>query len=140
MDNAPTANSNRPVKSGGVYTALDGINNALNNKLNGEYWTVLATDAPSTLQTINTYNGRKLSDYKFLIFIIGNGSLNPRNSIILPTNVFTSGTTNVYLYAHGSGEIVEVDIYYNDDTSVKMRQDLNTGNPFTAYITIYGVD
>ena len=114
------------------------VNDLLNGKLNSSYWTVFSNTAPTTQQVMNTYNNRKFSDYDLLIFMIGNGSVNIRNALVVPTDVFKSGDS-VYIYAHGSNQVVEVDITYKSDTSINIKQDINTGNPFTPYIRIYGI-
>ena len=132
MDNAPTAQSTKPAKSGGIY-------NAINEKLNKEYWTLFSDWAPTSEQVMNTYINRKFSDYNILIFVIGSNNVNTRNTIIVPREVFTYTNESVYIFAHGSNQIVEVDIKYNDDTSIKIQQDVTAGNPFNPYIRIYGI-
>lgn len=115
------------------------VANALGGKLNKEYWTLFSDFAPASEQVKNTYINRKFSDYEILIFVIGADNVNTRNTIIVPREVFANANESIYIFAHGSGQIVEVDIKYNDDTSIKIHQDVTTGNPFTPYIRIYGI-
>lgn len=112
---------------------------ALGGKLNKAYWTLFSDWAPTSEQVKNTYNNRKFSDYDILIIVIGANNTNIRNTIILPRAVFADANESVYIFAHGSNQIVEVDIKYNSDTSIKIQQDVATGNPFTPYIRIYGM-
>ena len=112
---------------------------ALNEKLNKGYWTLFSDWAPTSEQVMNTYDNRKFSDYNILIFVIGSNDINTRNTIILPREVFVNANGSVYIFAHGSNQLVEVDIKYNNDTSIKIHQDVATGNPFTPYIRIYGI-
>ena len=111
----------------------------MNGKLNTEYWTLFSDWAPTSEQVKNTYNNRKFSDYDILIIVIGANNINTRNAIVLPRSVFADANESIYIFAHGSNQIVEVDIKYNDDTSIKIQQDVATGNPFTPYIRIYGI-
>lgn len=115
------------------------VDNLLNDKLEANYWTLFSSLAPSAQTVMSTYEKRKFSDYTFLIFLIGSGSINSRNCVVIPSTLFRSGNESVYLYAHGSGMVAEVDITCESDTSINIKQDLNTGNPFTPYIRIYGI-
>ena len=73
------------------------------------------------VETVNTYNSRKISDYTFLTFIIGDDSLNHRGVVTIPAAFFSQSNEKVYVYAH-SGSNRENDsgitIQYNSDTSV----------------------
>ena len=112
---------------------------SLKEKLNKEYWTLFSDWAPASEQVMNTYNNQKFSDYSILIFVIGSNDINTRNTVVLPREVFEDINGSIYIFAHGSNQIVEVDIKYNDDTSIKIQQDVASGNPFTPYIRIYGI-
>lgn len=112
---------------------------ALKEKLNKEYWTLFSDWAPASEQVMNTYNNQKFSDYSILIFVIGSNNVNTRNTVVLPREVFEDINGSIYIFAHGSNQIVEVAIKYNDDTSIKIWQDVASGNPFTPYIRIYGI-
>ena len=135
--NAMPVNS---VTSGNMHSVTsNAVAISLKEKLNKEYWTLFSDWAPVSEQVMNTYINRKFSDYNILIFVIGANNVNIRNTIILPREVFANTNESVYIFAHGSNQIVEVDIRYNDDTSIKIQQDVASGNPFTPYIRIYGI-
>ena len=128
------------VTSGNMHSVTsNAVAISLKEKLNKEYWTLFSDWAPTSEQVMNTYNNRKFSDYSILIFVIGSNNVNTRNTVVLPREVFEDINGSIYIFAHGSNQIVEVDIKYNNDTSIKIQQDVASGNPFTPYIRIYGI-
>lgn len=79
---------------------------------------VLKTTLSGTT-TVSTYNGRKLSDYKLLLFSIGtNDSI--RETTIIPSNTFNSYSVHVSAnHNTGLSQISGVQFIYVDDTHIR---------------------
>lgn len=90
------------------------------------------------VETVNTYNSRKISDYTLLTFIIGDDSLNHRGVVTIPSAFFSQANEKVYVYAH-SGSNLENDsgitIQYNSDTSVYVAL---TGQKLLTHFMLLG--
>ena len=85
---------------------------------------LIVTTATSTNTSVNTYNSRKFSDTRLLVFGLrdSNTTSNIRNTVIIPTSYWSSGRV-VYVYAnHGTNaeNVSGVRFEYVSDTSVKI--------------------
>lgn len=98
---------------------------------------ILGRTITSTATVYGTYNSRKLSDYRYLMFTMGVGN-SIRATSYIDRGVF-AGYGELYITApHGSGysQISGVIIRYNDDTSIKMNTD---GSGALNYVQVIGI-
>ena len=151
FDNTPTADSDNPVKSSGLVNSVpvdsvtaDNMHSVTSNAVaraissNGQSQSlILGTDITSTQAVYGTYNSRKLSDYRYLMFLMGvSGSI--RGTAFIDRGVFAR-IGELYITApHGNNysQIGGIVIRYNDDTSFKMNTD---GSNLLTYIEVIGV-
>lgn len=95
------------------------------NRLITPYSLVLAADASSdTTQTFNTYDSRKFSDYRLLVFFLYESASNKtlvRNTLVLPGSVWESGKSVQIIQNHGASleNVSGVQITYSSDTQVR---------------------
>ena len=83
----------------------------------------------NTTHTVNSVNDRKISDYDYLLAVVGNHS---RGTMILPTRIFA--TKAMYIGFMYAGSLKEVDVTYVSDTSVTITSvQINEG------INVYGI-
>lgn len=85
---------------------------------------ITAKNATSTNTQYDTYNGRKFSDYRLLLFMLYNSSTDKsiiRTTVVVPTAYWESGKQVILTAHHGTalGNLSGVTITYNSDTSVK---------------------
>ena len=105
---------------------------------------ILGGDATSTTQSFSTYNGRKFSDYRMLVFYLYNSNSDKsqiRNCIMLPRSAWTSGKNLFLLQNHGvnMANISGIMFTYDSDTSIKAVLQGNgslTGFSIEAYMNI----
>lgn len=105
---------------------------------------IIGADATSTQQSFNTYNGRKFSDYRMLVFYLFNSNSDKsqiRNCIMLPQSAWTSGKSLFLLQNHGvnMANISGIMFTYDSDTSIKAMLQGNgllTGFMIEAYMNI----
>lgn len=109
-----------PLDHGIVDNLLNTVNNQatqinmLNSKVN--YDTLInLQQITSSYVTRNTYNSRKFSDYKMLVFTPYENNW-AKASCIVPAFVFENATGIDIRYYHG-GNLIEVDIKRTSDTS-----------------------
>lgn len=112
---------------GGVEVATASQINTLNTKIahiDARQSLITGADATSTTQSFNTYNSRKFSDYRLLVFYLYNSNSDKsqiRNCIMLPQSAWTSGKSLFLLQNHGvnMASVSGIMFAYNSDTSIK---------------------
>lgn len=105
-----------------------------------------ATAISTTLDTYNTYGGRKFSDYDMLAFIVSSDvySNDIRNTQVLPRVSFAeSGKRIIIQIIHGSVSgsaadysVSAVEVDYNSDTSIKA---IASGRALVNILQIVGI-
>ena len=124
MDNAPTANSNHPTKSSGVYTALTGKQKQI------KYGVFLNIDQNTT---VNTTKSGTYTTTKDCLIRISNGGTASASSTIAWARILISGqvvasyTTTTY----GSGQVIAV------PAGVQISYDLHNNDAVQMQITYY---
>lgn len=101
---------------------------ALNSKVNqlvAPYSLVLPTNANDTLTAINTYDGRKFSDHRLIVFVLYNSASDRsmiRNIAFIPAHLWESGKTFYLIQNHGVnlGSVSGIQFSYTSDTSVRV--------------------
>ena len=85
---------------------------------------ILSQTVTTTETTYNTYNSRKISDYRYLIFQIGVTNSIRATDIVVRSTYVAQGTI-IVSSPHGSGysQISAVVFKYNSDTSFKIKTD-----------------
>lgn len=95
----------------------------------------LKSNATSTITTVNTYNGRKFSDYWSLTFVLHDSasSNNIRNTVTIPQALWTTGVTVFVIQNHGASleNRSGIQFTYDSDTSFKVLT--NGSNLLTGY-------
>jgi hypothetical protein len=83
-----------------------------------DYYTLLETSIATTLTAYDTLNGRKISDYDFLIFgVIENGYF--RNTVLIPTSIFVTGAYKVQIDYSSMTSNRWCEFSYSTDTLIK---------------------
>lgn len=115
-----------PITKGGTgATSVSGAKAAL-GFVSAFKMQSLVTDTTidtSTTTLINTYNGRKFSDYDLILFICGGTSNDFRATTIIPSSSWIL-SRSVYLIAnHGVNleNVSSVNFFYGSDTSVQVN-------------------
>lgn len=85
---------------------------------------VVASNASTTSAQFSTYNGRKFSDYRLLVFVMyesKTASAVIRETVVIPSTMWTTGKSIYLVQNHGGTNLPNVSgivISYNSDTSV----------------------
>lgn len=123
-ENAVTSNSKNMVTSGAVYTEI------FKTK---DFWNLrVKAVAPTTQETETVYNSRKISDYYWILFDIGTGAYNTRETLLVPSSKVTQNS-NFYMFTTIGGNPAEIDIDILSDTQYKIKSNNNQ-----AFVGIYG--
>ena len=96
------------------------------------------TIATTGTQTVNTYGGRKFSDFDFLTFVCGTSNTNYRASQTIPKVLWTSGATIQLSASHGTNyaSVSALTVSYSSDTSCTVAAG-GSGTPmFTSFQVI----
>ena len=110
----------------------------------GTTYALFTVSTISTTQTAyNTFNSRKFSDYKLIIFVVGSNNTNVRRTIVMTNSNFVSGYTINEAILLGSTSssasdygVSNIQIQYKDDTSFYA---LVSGNGLANHLTVYGI-
>lgn len=107
-------------------------------QLNSDYDTIIVgTSITTSTQTINHYDGRKLSDYKFIVFAFGASDDDIRSIVTVPRVIFEKIGKSYSFVAHGSNDstISIVSFTYVSDTSMAVKLSADHG---VKYIRVFG--
>lgn len=119
VDNLTSTSTTAPLsaKQGKV------INDKVNNLKEHGYSLLIDQKVTTTEQTFTTYNGRKVSDYDFIVLRMGLGSLEVRTTLFLATSVFRATNRQFYLDCHaGNGSVYnQILVTYVSDTQIKAK-------------------
>ena len=108
-------------------------------QLNSDYDTIIVGTSVSTVsQTISHYGGRKLSDYKFIVFAFGASDDDIRSIVTVPRTIFEKIGKSYNFVAHGSDDstISIVSFTYASDTSMAVKLSADHG---VKYIRVFGL-
>ena len=108
-------------------------------QLNSDYDTIIVGTSVSTVsQTISHYGGRKLSDYKFIVFAFGASDNDIRSIVTVPRIIFEKIGKSYSFVAHGSNDstISVVSFTYESDTATTIKLSADHG---VKYIRIFGI-
>ena len=108
-------------------------------QLNSDYDTIIVGTSVSTVsQTISHYGGRKLSDYKFIVFAFGASDDNIRSIVTVPRIIFEKIGKSYSFVAHGSNDstISVASFTYASDTATTIKLSADHG---VKYIRVFGV-
>ena len=108
-------------------------------QLNSDYDTIIVGTSVSTVsQTISHYGGRKLSDYKFIVFAFGASDDDIRSIVTVPRIIFEKIGKSYSFVAHGSNDstISAVSFTYASDTATTVKLSADHG---VKYIRVFGV-
>ena len=96
----------------------------------------MGTSITTSTQTINHYDGRKLSDYKFIVFAFGASDDDIRSIVTVPRVIFEKIGKSYSFVAHGSNDstisIVSF-TYVSESMAVKLSADHGV-----KYIRVFG--
>ena len=109
------------------------------NSLKTDYMTLVGkTELTSSYVTIPTYQGRKISDYIDLVFVFDRGDW-CFGTLFCIRAAFVSDLTGVYYVTRTgtSGEFVECDVKYVDDTHVSVKKITNDSSKI--YVRVYAL-
>lgn len=109
------------------------------NERKTDYMTLVGrTELTSSYVTIPTYNNRKISDYTDLVFVFDRGDW-CFGSVFCIRAAFVSDLTGVYYVTRvgTSGEFVECDVKYVDDTHVSVKK--ITNDQTSIYVRVYAL-
>lgn len=124
------------LSGGGITNNIRDNLNTLNNKVN--YDTLInLQQITSSYVTRNTYNGRKFSDYKMLVFTPHENNW-ARTSCVVPTFVFENSTGIDIRYYQGEN-LIEVDIKRTSDTSYDAKYIGTTPGGEGVFIYCFGL-
>ena len=114
--NSVTSGNMQSVSSNAVAEAI--------GRCGAPYSLIISQTVTTTETTYNTYNGRKISDYRYLIFQIGVTNSIRATDIVVRSTYVAQGTI-IVSSPHGSGysQISAVAFKYNSDTSFKIKTD-----------------
>lgn len=108
-------------------------------QLNSDYDTIIVGTSVSTVsQTISHYGGRKLSDYKFIVFAFGASDDDIRSIVTVPRIIFEKMGKSYSFVAHGSNDstISVASFTYASDTATTIKLSADHG---VKYIRVFGV-
>ena len=108
-------------------------------QLNSDYDTIIVGTSVSTVsQTISHYGGRKLSDYKFIVFAFGASDDDIRSIVTVPRIIFEKIGKSYSFVAHGSNDstISVVSFTYASDTATTIKLSADHG---VKYIRVFGI-
>ena len=109
-------------------------------QLNSDYDTIIVGTSVSTVsQTISHYGGRKLSDYKFIVFAFGASDDDIRSIVTVPRIIFEKIGKSYSFVAHGSNDstISVASFTYASDTATTIKLSADHG---VKYIRVFGVE
>ena len=132
--NVTTALGYTPANQTDMTNAQDAI-----TQLNSDYDTIIVGTSVSTVsQTISHYGGRKLSDYKFIVFAFGASDDDIRSIVTVPRIIFEKIGKSYSFVAHGSDDstISIVSFTYASDTSMSVKLSADHG---FKYIRVFGL-
>ena len=148
VENKSSATIRGELTKGNVTTALgytpatqSDMTNAQNaiTQLNSDYDTIIVGASVSTVsQTISHYGGRKLSDYKFIVFAFGASDDDIRSIVTVPRIIFEKIGKSYSFVAHGSNDstISVASFTYASDTATTIKLSADHG---VKYIRVFGV-
>lgn len=108
-------------------------------QLNSDFDTIIVGTSVSTVsQTISHYGGRKLSDYKFIVFAFGASDDDIRSIVTVPRIIFEKIGKSYSFVAHGSNDstISVVSFTYESDTATTIKLSADHG---VKYIRVFGI-
>ncbi len=108
-------------------------------QLNSDYDTIIVGASVSTVsQTISHYGGRKLSDYKFIVFAFGASDDDIRSIVTVPRIIFEKIGKSYSFVAHGSNDstISVASFTYASDTATTIKLSADHG---VKYIRVFGI-
>ena len=132
--NVTTALGYTPANQTDMTNAQDAI-----TQLNSDYDTIIVGTSVSTVsQTISHYGGRKLSDYKFIVFAFGASDDDIRSIVTVPRIIFEKIGKSYSFVAHGSNDstISVASFTYASDTATTIKLSADHG---VKYIRVFGV-
>ena len=132
--NVTTALGFTPANQTDMTNAQDAI-----TQLNSDYDTIIVGASVSTVsQTISHYGGRKLSDYKFIVFAFGASDDDIRSIVTVPRIIFEKIGKSYSFVAHGSNDstISVASFTYASDTATTIKLSADHG---VKYIRVFGV-
>ena len=132
--NVTTALGFTPANQTDMTNAQDAI-----TQLNSNYDTIIVGASVSTVsQTISHYGGRKLSDYKFIVFAFGASDDDIRSIVTVPRIIFEKIGKSYSFVAHGSNDstISVVSFTYASDTATTIKLSADHG---VKYIRVFGI-
>lgn len=132
--NVTTALGYTPANQTDMTNAQDAI-----TQLNSDYDTIIVgTSITTSTQTINHYDGRKLSDYKFIVFAFGASDDDIRSIVTVPRIIFEKIGKSYSFVAHGSNDstISVVSFTYASDTATTIKLSADHG---VKYIRVFGI-
>lgn len=132
--NVTTALGYTPANQTDMTNAQDAI-----TQLNSDYDTIIVGASVSTVsQTISHYGGRKLSDYKFIVFAFGASDDDIRSIVTVPRIIFEKIGKSYSFVAHGSNDstISVASFTYASDTATTIKLSADHG---VKYIRVFGV-
>lgn len=127
---------------GGADTVWDKVESLKNSKIIAQ---AVISDTPltTTASAYNTVNSRKFSDYDLLVFKLGNSVTDTRRTVVLPSNIWSSGWTINEGVLHGSTvstpssyQYSSFSITYKSDTSITASVN---GSATITHLAIYGL-
>lgn len=148
VENKSSATIRGELTKGNVTTAIGytpanqtDMTNAQNaiTQLNSDYDTIIVgTSITTSTQTINHYDGRKLSDYKFIVFAFGASDDDIRSIVTVPRVIFEKIGKSYSFVAHGSNDstISVVSFTYASDIATTVKLSADHG---VKYIRVFGV-
>ncbi len=148
VENKSSATIRGELTKGNVTTALGytpanqtDMTNAQNaiTQLNSDYDTIIVGTSVSTVsQTISHYGGRKLSDYKFIVFAFGASDDDIRSIVTVPRIIFEKIGKSYSFVAHCSNDstISVVSFTYESDTATTIKLSADHG---VKYIRVFGI-
>lgn len=148
VENKSSATIRGELTKGNVTTALGytpanqtdmtNVQDAI-TQLNSDYDTIIVGTSVSTVsQTISHYGGRKLSDYKFIVFAFGASDDDIRSIVTVPRIIFEKIGKSYSFVAHGSNDstISVVSFTYASDTATTIKLSADHG---VKYIRVFGI-
>ena len=132
--NVTTALGFAPANQTDMTNAQDAI-----TQLNSDFDTIIVGTSVSTVsQTISHYGGRKLSDYKFIVFAFGASDDDIRSIVTVPRIIFEKIGKSYSFVAHGSNDstISVVSFTYESDTATTIKLSADHG---VKYIRVFGI-
>ena len=99
---------------------------------------VTLSNVATSATTINTYNGRKFSDYDLLIFVAESTGNDYRSTGIITSSMWSSSKSIFCTSAHGASleNTSGIAVYYGSDTSCTA---VATGNAAYTKLEVIGL-